>query len=81
MIPDTRQVLDPPTPHEHDRVLLKVVPFARDVGGDFQAVAQPDPGDFTQGRSFFGVMVRTWMQTPRFWGEPWPRISSRFREL
>ena len=27
---------------------------------------------------FFGVIVRTWMQTPRFWGAPLPRCIRFF---
>jgi len=30
---------------------------------------------------FFGVMVLTWVQTPRFWGEPEKRRGRFFRAL
>src|SRR3954452_13993943 len=46
----TREVLDAPAADEHDRVLLQVVPLARDVGADFHAVRQPHAGDLAQSR-------------------------------
>src|SRR5437660_12635581 len=42
-----RQVLDPAAADEHDRVLLKVVALARDVGVDLHAVRQPHARDLT----------------------------------
>src|SRR5207253_6178336 len=43
-----RQVLDPASADEDDRVLLQVVPLARDVGADFHAVRQPHTGNLAQ---------------------------------
>src|SRR6478735_3220720 len=45
---DRRQVLDPATADEHDRVLLQVVPDARDVGRDLHLVGQAHAGDLAQ---------------------------------
>ena len=42
--------LTPPATDEHDRVLLKVVPLAGDVGVDLHAVGEPDAGDLAQRR-------------------------------
>src|SRR6185437_5828911 len=49
-VPEARQVLDAAAADQHDRVLLQVVAFARDVGADLHAVGQPDTGDLAQGR-------------------------------
>jgi hypothetical protein len=35
LVTNTRKVFDTATAYEHDRVLLEVVAFPRDVGGDF----------------------------------------------
>ena len=35
--------------HEHDRVLLQVVPFTRDVDGHFLLIREPHAGDLSQG--------------------------------
>src|SRR5947207_7513506 len=43
-----RQVLHPAATHQHDRVLLQVVPDTRDVRGDLDAAGEPDASDLTQ---------------------------------
>src|SRR5437868_15395606 len=45
-----RQVLDAAAADEHDRVLLQVVPLARNVGADLHAVRQPHAGNLAQRR-------------------------------
>src|SRR4029077_17566231 len=50
LVADARQVLDATTADQHDRVLLKVVSLAGNVGGDLHAVGQPDTGDLAQSR-------------------------------
>src|SRR5581483_5579009 len=50
LVPVPRQVLDATAAHEHDRVLLQVVPLTRDVGADLDAVREPDAGDLAQRR-------------------------------
>src|SRR3954462_3470261 len=42
------EVLHPATAHEHHRVLLQVVPDARDVGGHLNAAGEPNAGDLAQ---------------------------------
>lgn len=42
VVADPRQILHTPPTDEDDRVLLEVVPLARDVGGHFHLVRQPD---------------------------------------
>src|SRR6201990_3388410 len=49
LVTDTGQVAHPAAPHQHDRVLLQVVPDTGDVRGDLDLAGQPDPGDLTQG--------------------------------
>src|SRR2546423_7809065 len=44
LVTNAGEVLHPATTHEHDGVLLEVVPDTRDVGGDLDAVAEPDAG-------------------------------------
>src|SRR4029077_11733111 len=46
---DRWEVLHAAAADEDDRVLLQVVPDARDVGGDFHAVGQAHSGDLAQG--------------------------------
>src|SRR5262245_45729198 len=46
---DRRQVLDLAATDEHHRVLLQVVPDARDVGRDLHLVGQAHPRDLAQG--------------------------------
>ena len=67
--------------HEHDGVLLKVVADARDVGGDFHVVGEADTRAIFRRAEFgfFGVIVRTIVQTPRFCGAP--RWSSMWRPV
>ena len=48
VIPTTREVTDSTTTHKHDGVLLKIVTFAADVGGDFLAFGEPDTGHFAK---------------------------------
>src|SRR6476620_12196845 len=47
---DRREVLDPTTAHEHDRVLLQVVADTRDVGRDLHLVGEANAGDLAQRR-------------------------------
>src|SRR5262252_8883497 len=49
LVPDTRQIPHPAAAHQHDRVLLQVVPDARDVRGDLDLAGEPDPGHFPEG--------------------------------
>lgn len=44
------KVANPTASDENDRVLLKVVPFARNINGHFFAVAQTDPSDLPKSR-------------------------------
>src|SRR6056297_1208093 len=53
LVANTGKVAYPTTTHQHDRVLLEVVAFARDVDGDFLAAAEPHAGDFPQRRVRF----------------------------
>src|SRR6201996_5352530 len=48
LVADARQVTDTTATDQHDRVLLQVVPHARDVGGDLDLARQPDAGDLAQ---------------------------------
>src|SRR6201995_415009 len=50
LVANARQVTDTAAADEHDRVLLQVVPHARDVGGDLDLARQPDASDLTQRR-------------------------------
>src|ERR1700749_1003615 len=50
LVADTGQVTHPAAAHQHDRVLLQVVPDTGDVRGDLDLAGQPDPGDLAQGR-------------------------------
>src|SRR3954467_10919315 len=50
LVAHARKVLDAATAHEHDGVLLEVVPLARDVGGDFHLVRQAHTADLAQSR-------------------------------
>src|SRR6476659_373421 len=50
LVTDTGQVAHPAAPHQHDRVLLQVVPDTRDVRGDLDLAGQPDPGNLAEGR-------------------------------
>src|SRR5436305_2109646 len=43
VIADARQVANASAAHQHDRVFLKIVLFAGNIGRDFLAIAQPHP--------------------------------------
>src|SRR5215468_9360146 len=49
LVADSGQVPHPAAAHQHDRVLLQVVPDARDVGGDLDLAGEPDPRHLAQG--------------------------------
>src|SRR5215204_5930642 len=44
LVADAGEVLHPAAAHEHDRVLLEVVPLTRDVGRDLLAAREADAG-------------------------------------
>lgn len=70
MVTHARQVPDTAASDQDNGVLLQIVTDTRDVGRDFDAVGQTDTGYFTQCRvRFFGVVVYTRVQTPRFCGQ------------
>src|SRR5688572_3226721 len=48
VIANTRKVLHTASANEHDRVLLEVVPDARDIGRDFDAVGETDTRDLAE---------------------------------
>src|SRR5918997_6991445 len=48
LVTDAGEILHPATTHEHDGVLLQVVALAGDVGGDLDAVGEPDTRDLAQ---------------------------------
>src|SRR5580658_3423493 len=50
LVTDTGQVAHPATADQHDRVLLQVVPDARDVRRDLDLAGQPDAGHLAQRR-------------------------------
>src|SRR3954469_9853536 len=50
LVAHARQVLDAAAADEHDRVLLEVVPLARDVRGDLDATRDADTGHLAQRR-------------------------------
>jgi len=49
MIPNTRQIFHTPPSNQHNGMLLKVMPFPRDIGRHFNAVSQLDAGHLAQG--------------------------------
>jgi hypothetical protein len=53
VVTDTRQVFDTTASNQHHRVLLKVMAFTTDVGGDFYPIGQSDPGDLPESRVRF----------------------------
>lgn len=53
MIPDSREVFNPAPSYQDDRVLLEIMPLARDVGANFNPVRQPHPRNFSQSRVRF----------------------------
>src|SRR5262249_49243355 len=50
LVADARKILHAAASHEDDRVLLKIVPLARDVGGDLHPVREPHARDLAQRR-------------------------------
>src|SRR5204863_10085058 len=50
LVAHARKVLDAAAADEHDRVLLQVVPLARDVARDLHAVGEPHAGDLAESR-------------------------------
>ena len=49
MVSHAGQILYPAAAYENDRVLLQVMSFATDIGGDFMTVRQPYSRNLTQG--------------------------------
>jgi len=50
MVADSRKVTDTAATHKHDGVLLKVVPFSRDISRHFDPVRKANTCHLTQGR-------------------------------
>src|ERR1700743_1057857 len=50
LVADAGQVTDAAAAHEHDRVLLQVVPHTRDVGGDLDLTGQAHARDLAKSR-------------------------------
>src|SRR5580658_6847196 len=50
LVAHTGQVTDTAAADQHDRVLLQVVPDARDVGSDLDLAGEPDPCHLAQRR-------------------------------
>src|SRR5579884_417723 len=50
VVADAREILHPAAAHQHDGVLLQVVPLARDVRRDLHVVGQAHAGDLAQSR-------------------------------
>ena len=50
VVTDTRQVLYPATPHQHYRVLLKVMAYTTDISSNFHPISQSHSSDFTKRR-------------------------------
>src|SRR5262249_15204433 len=46
VVADAGQVADATAAHKHDGVLLQVMPFARDISSDLDAVGEADAGHF-----------------------------------
>src|SRR6516164_10916757 len=59
LVADAGQVAHPAAAHQHDGVLLEVVPDAGDVRRDLDLAGEPDPGDLAEGgvRLFRGGRV------------------------
>src|SRR6516162_10495218 len=49
LVADSGQVAHPAAAHQHDRVLLQVVPDPRDVRGDLDLAGEPDPRHLAEG--------------------------------
>src|SRR5665647_859828 len=50
LVADPRQILHTTATHKDNRVLLEVVPFTGDIGGDLEATGQADTGHLAEGR-------------------------------
>src|SRR4051812_24304503 len=50
VVANARQVLHPTTTNENNRVLLQIVAFTRNVGGDFHAVGQTNARNLSKRR-------------------------------
>ena len=50
VVADTGQVLDPPTAHQHHRVLLKIVAHAGDIGVDLATIREANTSDLAKRR-------------------------------
>lgn len=50
MVLDAWQILYAPSADQDDRVLLEVVTFTRNIGGNFSIIAQTHAGDLAKGR-------------------------------
>lgn len=48
VVTNTRKVFDASPAHQHDRVLLQVVPFTGDISVDFATIGQPHASHFAQ---------------------------------
>ena len=71
LVAEARQVLDAAAADEDDRVLLEVVPLAGDVGAtSIWFVSRTRATLRSAEFGFFGVVVYTRVQTPRFCGAP-----------
>src|SRR5512139_547413 len=53
VVPNPGEILHAASPDQHYRVFLQVVPLARNVDGDLDAVREPDARHFPQGRVRF----------------------------
>src|ERR1700682_2033901 len=49
VIAHSREILNPATANQHDRVLLQIVADAGNVGCNLNSIGQSDAGNFTQG--------------------------------
>jgi len=48
MIPNAGEILHPAATNQHNGMLLKVMPYPGDIGGDLISVRQADSGNFSQ---------------------------------
>ncbi len=70
VIAHAREIANAPATHEHDRMLLQIVAFARDIRSHFNTVGEPKRATLRRAEfGFLGVMVLTCKQTPRFCGQ------------
>lgn len=71
LIPNTGQVADTPASDQDNRVLLKVVPFARNIDGYFFPIRKPNTGDLSHRRiRLFGGHSPDLQAYPPFLGAP-----------